>query len=849
MKKILLIVFSILMVTTAFAQGGGKKTITLTDAERKLVEQNSDFAFNLFRKTRDTENHVISPLSITYALGMLNNGADGITREEICQVLSGGQQTDFADVATMNAFCRKMLTESALLDEDTRVAIANTIYFNGDRKDITLKSAFKDAAATYYDASPSVLSFSDEASLGIINQWATDHTDGMIRDLLKPEDLQDPNLVSFLLNAICFKGAWASPFEELYTQKAYFDQKKRTAMMMIQNQEFRYAETDLYRSVILPYGNGSYQMTIFLPQYQKTLDDVLAAMNGKNWNTAKYKDYNVILGLPRIETDTNQDLEEIMASLGMKNAFLEYNGYGFMDFCYYGDNEENTDPCWISMMRQKAHLKLDEKGTEAAAATVVAVADKAMASDFTEFIADRPFLYIISERSTGSIFFIGQYMGEPVENPRHNISLTYEEQQLVESNNDFAFRLFRKAHDEKSCILSPLSITYALGMLSNGAAGQTLQEINAVMGFDVPTSNPTGSASPTDGQAGGINQFCRKMLNEAPTLDKETRAEIANTIFVNSHWGYELKEPFAQKAHDYYDAQPEARDFYDGQTRDVINQWGSDHTQGMIKEVLTEGEFKKDNVSYLLNALYFKGAWANKFNPDNTKDEPFDGGETVPMMHLVNEFQYTDNDLYQAVKLPYGNGAYLMTVILPREGKTIDDVLNHMDGRNWQFKDGSPDVDLKLPRFEINTDIDLKPIMSALGMPSAFTRDADFSDFCNVPTFIGLMKQVAKIKVNEEGTEAAAVTIIGMEASGGIHHYTQFYATRPFLYIISEQSSGCIFFIGQYMGESTRGTDHIENPIITTASPMIYDLQGRKMVNGQLKKGLYIVDGKKVVIK
>ena len=140
MKKIVLLVLSIIMVFTTFAQEGEPKTITLTDAERTLVKQNSDFAFNLFRKTRGTENHVISPLSITYALGMLNNGAEGVTREEICQVLSGGQQEGYSDVATMNAFCRKMLTESALLDEDTRVAIANTIYFNGDRKDI-LKSA------------------------------------------------------------------------------------------------------------------------------------------------------------------------------------------------------------------------------------------------------------------------------------------------------------------------------------------------------------------------------------------------------------------------------------------------------------------------------------------------------------------------------------------------------------------------------------------------------------------------------------------------------------------------------------------------------------------------------------
>ena len=834
------------MVTASFAQDGEHGMISLTDAERALVAQNSDFAFNLFRKTRDTENHVISPLSITYALGMLNNGAEGITREEICQVLSGGRQTGYADVATMNAFCRKMLTESNLLDEDTRVAIANTIYFNGDRKDISLKMAFKDAAATYYDATPSILNFSDEATLGIINQWVADKTDGMITDLLKPGDMQDPNLVSFLLNAICFKGAWVNQFDERQTQNAYFDNMRRTAMMMSQENEFRYARTDLYQSVVLPYGNGSYEMTLFLPNYGKTLDDLLDAMNGMNWNAAKYQDYMVRLSMPRIETDTDQDLNEIMASLGMPNAFLENNSHGFWDFCYFGDNEDDSDQCFISLMRQKAHLKLDEKGTEAAAATVIGMCDNAVPSQYAEFIADRPFLYIISERSTGSIFFIGQYMGEPLENPRHDISLTDEERQLVKGNNDFAIRLFRQARDERSSVISPLSVTYALGMMNNGAAGQTQQEINDVLGF---------------GEAGadGINQFCRKMLTESGKLDKETRVDIANTIYVNSHWGIELQAPFVQKANQYYDAQPETRDFYDGITRDVINQWSSDHTEGIIKEILSKDEFNKDAESYLLNALYFKGAWVTKFNPDNTKEESFNGGAKVPMMHIPRgefmngaEFAYTSNDLYQAIKLPYGNEAYLMTVILPQEDKTIDDVLDQMDGQNWQFYGHSTVVDLKLPRFETEAFIDLKPVMSALGMPTAFYPEiADFSDFCNMPTFIGLMKQVAKINVSEEGTEAAAVTVIGAWTSG-MPDIADFHATRPFLYIISERSTGIIFFIGQYMGDITMDMPQVENSRHTTSSHAIYDLQGRKVSAAQssgLKKGIYIVEGKKVVIK
>ena len=411
MKKIILIAFPILMGTMAFAQDSEPKSITLTDAERTFVTQNSDFAFNLFRKTRGTENHLISPLSITYALGMLNNGADGVTREEISQVLSGGRQTDYVDVAAINAFCRKMLTESALLDDLTRVAIANTIYFNGDRGDISLKSAFKNAASTYYDATPSVISFSNPATLGIINQWATDQTDGMIHDILKPQELQNPNLVSILLNAICFKGSWYNQFEEWLTQEAGFDNGRCTAMMMSQTNEFRYAQNDLYQSVILPYGNGSYQMTLFLPLQGKTLDEVLAAMDGSNWNAAEYQDYEVTLLIPRIETDTNQNLIDVMASLGMKNAFWDYNGYGFMDFCCFNGNEEDSDRCWINILKQKAHLKLDEMGTEAAVATLGGMVDKAMPRH-ADFIADRPFFYTISERSTGVIFFIGQYLGD-----------------------------------------------------------------------------------------------------------------------------------------------------------------------------------------------------------------------------------------------------------------------------------------------------------------------------------------------------------------------------------------------------------------------------------------------------
>lgn len=409
---------------------------------------------------------------------------------------------------------------------------------------------------------------------------------------------------------------------------------------------------------------------------------------------------------------------------------------------------------------------------------------------------------------------------EPTPERPTYIELTRSETELVNGSNDFAFNLFRELtkndgttieegntesdsqdfSNNPSLIISPISITYALGMLNNGAAGETLSQINEVLGF--------GTAG-----ADGINDFCRKMLTTAPALDPLTKVIIANTIFMNK--GYELKSDFTKKAKEFYDAEPETRDFHDGQTMNVINQWASDHTEKMIEKVLNEDTFTPDAVSYLLNAIYFKGSWRKvyEFDKNETKNETFtaNGIETqVPMMHHAEEkYQYTENDLCQALSIPYGSGAYKMTILLPRENKSVQDVLQTLTADSWKQQYTWMDdayADVKLPRFETDTDIKLNDIMSVLGMPDAFDKEkAKFPEFCNRETYIGLMKQVAKIKVSEEGTEASAVTVIGMDMTAlpiekEPKHVT-FHATRPFLYVISERTTGAIFFIGKYTGK------------------------------------------------
>ena len=840
-KRMILALTLALTAIGAWAQDTPEepKEIDLTWQELQLVVQNNNFAFNLFRKARENKDMVISPLSVTYALGLVNNGAEGDTRWEINMALG----TDSYSTDELNNFCHKMLTESNTLDELTQVNIANAIFLN---EPCSIYADFEEKARTYYNAHIETRDFTDGETMNVINQWASDETNGMIQDLLN-EGSFNPLAISYLLNAIYFKGTWTLKFDKDETVDEPFNGGAEVPMMHMHNL-LPYTENDIYQMVTLPYGNQAYQMNVLLPREGRSIADVVNSLNGRQWQNSFWLPIaEVDVKMPRIETETDLPLVDIMKKLGVTSAFSAESAQ-FPGFYHNIDGN-----AYIKNMQQKAKIQLDEEGTEAAAVTIIMETGEGIEepeeSKQYEFHANRPFLYVISERSSGAIFFIGQYVADGEDlNERHDLQMAEEEKQLISANNDFAFKLFRKARTEENKVLSPLSITMALGMLNNGASGQTRQEICNTLGFG-------------DAGADAINAFCHKMMTEGTALDQKTTVNIANTIFVNEP--YKLLPDFVQKANDYYDAQPETRDFADDETLDVINQWASDHTEGMIPKVLTEDQFDPAAVSYLLNAIYLKGEWATRFDKNNTKDEPFNGGQVVPMMFLDEDFPYYETETYQAVKLPYGNKAYDMTVLLPHEGKTVADVLDALDGQTWEQlgkKMVKYELYLKLPRFETETDQNLKDIMSDLGMPSAFNgQTADFSAFCTIPTFIGLMKQNAKIQVDEEGSVAAAVTVVGaIPLSAG----ESFFADRPFLYIISEQSTGVIFFIGQYMGPGdpskpdNNDSTGIESSHTAHPSPLtpVYDLQGRRISpltshRSPLKKGLYVTKGRKFVVK
>jgi serpin B len=400
------------------------------------------------------------------------------------------------------------------------------------------------------------------------------------------------------------------------------------------------------------------------------------------------------------------------------------------------------------------------------------------------------------------------------------IQLTEAQRVFANDNNQFTLNFLKTVNDVdksgKSFIFSPLSITYVLGMVNDAATGETEKELEQTLGFH-------------EGGIKAVNEYCKKLIDGLPKVDERVKLNIANAIFLNKN--YTLKSQFGQDMQTYYDAKAEALDFSSPQTLSLINSWCSDKTNGMIPTILDE--VNPNMMSYLLNAIYFKADWASKFDQNNTREETFakeNGSTELPMMHQNVLIQYLNNDIFSAVKIPYGSGLWNMMVLLPEEGKTTDDVINHfatcglsgVEGLICQITEDniatmkknyfSPyEVDLKLPRFETSSDTDklgieggLVGLMKNMGINLAFdSYFAEIPNMCEVPVYIAMMRQKAKIKVNEEGSEAAAVTVAGMiEMSAMPMEYPKatFHANRPFVYVIQEASSGVILFVGKFTG-------------------------------------------------
>ena len=368
------------------------------------------------------------------------------------------------------------------------------------------------------------------------------------------------------------------------------------------------------------------------------------------------------------------------------------------------------------------------------------------------------------------------------------VPLTRAEEAFVQAGNAFAWRLTEKVWDgesvKKSIIMSPLSVQYALGMLGNGANADLAAKLAEVLGYEG-----------TD----AINAFCAKLIETLPQVDLSVTLALANGVLVNDR--FTPKAPFKSAVETYYDALVKSMSFSDeNAVIKYVNDWCEKHTYGRIKDVLKDMD--PSAIMYLMNAIYFNADWTTKFDKSATKDENFQklagGTVKVGMMHQTLEATYGENDFGQVVNLPYGNEKYYLTVYLP---KKKDALATMPDPKTLPAARENCRVILSLPRFKTDYMVEMKGLLAGMGLPlGPYTELVE-----NATAEVSKVIHKATITVDETGTEAAAVTVIEMRLTsvgpGSEPRTVTFTADHPFLYTITESTSGAILFTGVYTGE------------------------------------------------
>ena len=380
----------------------------------------------------------------------------------------------------------------------------------------------------------------------------------------------------------------------------------------------------------------------------------------------------------------------------------------------------------------------------------------------------------------------------PIVEPPMKVELKKAEK--VTRDNAFTFdllRAVRKHSKDANVFISPLSVSMALNMTLNGAVGATADEMRTAL-------RETGYST------ADINAYSRELREALMKVDPSTQIGIANSIWYRQ--GATVKAPFLEANRTYYDAEVEALDFTSPTAISTINGWCARKTNNRIKKIL--GEIPGNAFMYLINAVYFKGTWTTRFEKKHTFSTDFhraDGStQKVQMMNLKDTFRCASSDVCDYLEMDYGNHAFSMVVMLPKDGKTTRDVIAAMDGKKWAEAMQSltlKEIHVFLPRFKAECEYKMhKQILPDMGMKLPFNPEqADLSGIADISAFgrLSISSVIHKtfVQVDEEGTEAAAVTSVGVEL--GSNESPFFIVDRPFLFAIREKGTGVILFVGE----------------------------------------------------
>jgi serpin B len=375
-----------------------------------------------------------------------------------------------------------------------------------------------------------------------------------------------------------------------------------------------------------------------------------------------------------------------------------------------------------------------------------------------------------------------EQLATPVVNPK-----------VTAANTKFSFKLFSEilkqnnSQNSQNIFISPTSVAIALAMTYNGAKGETQQAMAKTLELQGISLQEINSASAA-------------LIAAVQNADDKVQLNIANSLWAKQDINF--NPDFLQTTEDFYKATVTNLDFSDPGAVNAINDWVKQSTNGKIDAIVQQ--INPDDVMFLINAIYFKGKWTKEFNPAQTTQQPFylTAGEEKqhPLMSQSGKYSYYENKKFQAVSLPYGNdGRLSLYVFLPSDNSSLTAFYQDLNADNWekwiaQFRNRQGSI--RLPRFKINYDLTLNDTLKALGMGVAFEPKADFSGIGD-NLALSEVKHKTFVEVNEEGTEAAAATSVGITlTSAPSEQPFQMNADRPFFCAIRDNQTGTVLFMG-----------------------------------------------------
>ncbi|KAM8920839.1 uncharacterized protein RCH25_015575 [Pelodytes ibericus] len=793
------------------------------EAFEPALRGNRKFAISIFQTVcnmKPTANVFMSPLSISLAFSMLSNGAKSTTRDEIINGLCLNKTENIAEI---NKAFRHLLKAILAPCSEPKVDIGSPLFIDQSLK---LLKSFKAIMRNNYFADFKQVDFEEPTTaIKEINDYVNDKTEGKIPNLL---DRLGGQTVLVLVNYVFFKAKWEHPFSDRLTMPGQFSLDKSSTitvpMMRRQGMYKVHRDRELNCQILqIPYSSTVDQprtsMFIVVPElgYMDNVVNTLSAGKGENWK-AEVATSVLEIHIPKFEISTELNLVDILENMGITKVFTKTADLSGI---------AGTNNLYVSSALHKATLTVNENGTEAVAATAIEVSPELAP---TQFKVDKPFLLVIYNsviKSTTNRFctqvpvrlsasfteFPEPINEEGVYGKKMRILLLlftliplilasgYDDDEEIENigqaNLKFAINILQAVccmKQRENVFFSPLSVSMALAMLSNGAESDTRKQLLEGLCFN---------ETQTDQE---INEAFHHFLQELNTPNAGLKVDMGNGLFIDQRM--DLQKRFQEIMTNHYYADFKQVDFstLDAALRE-INNYVKDKTNGKIPKLLNS--LDPTTVLVMVNYVFFKAKWEEPFNEKLTAPGQFSldasSTVTVPMMQQLGYYKvYHDREqgceiLQMQYQTSNEKAKTSMYIVVPPLGK-IDEIIKVLTAEKmeeWRDQVSTSILEISIPKLEISTELDLAKVLKSMGVTNVFSTRADLSGISETDNlYVSKAVHKATITVNENGTEATSATAIAVSIRSRV---TPFQADRPFILVVYNELIESIIFIGRIM--------------------------------------------------